>query len=131
MLSDILALASLIISVSLAIAAIFLYRKISPSLNEAQAAISKGMSVLGNYGNIVKADKALEGGLEAAIFGDISKQFPELELLAGVSPATYEYIKENPQAVMTLLSRYGGYIQPLLQRMGKGGGGKDNKPFDY
>jgi len=114
------------LAISVAIALIFLI-KIRPIANiakQGEIALKRGMSAMGEVGNQYKLVK--QG--EKLVMGDIMSQFPEVKfILERFSPDTLEFIEQNPEAFITLMSRYA----PLIEQITGKSGLKQSENTDY
>lgn len=118
-LSQIAAITGLSITISLISLIIAFRMVISPNLvavidektQEANDAITKGMSALGNKGRESRdANK-----MEKMMVSDIMEEYPLLQMAIDFfSPDTAELIEENPERALKIMMRYKPIIDELL-----------------
>jgi len=119
MISQIAATVALSIVVSITALIIAFRYAISPAIitliedktKEANEAISRGMSSMGNVGREAKDIKKME----KLMVTDIMEEYPEIELaLEYFSPETAELIKKHPERALKLLTRYKPLIDAFM-----------------
>jgi len=131
---------SVVLSVVLsAVSIVFLAKKylfplllgvVEEKYGDAKAAISRGMSALGEKSGEVRLEKKLEN----AVFSDIMAEYPEIQMgLEILSPGTAELIEDNPAMAAKMLIRWGPLLKDLIAsisgKRGKSAG--KQKEFDY
>ena len=74
-----------------------------PMFDQADKALKRGMSAMGQKSGYVRAEKALE----KEIFSELLEQYPEIQaLLEMLSPDLAAKIEENPEMAANIIQRY-------------------------
>ena len=126
-LSQIAAIIGLSIALSIVALIIAFRLLITPELEalilektkEAQEAISKGMSALGDKGRKVRDTNKMEG----MMLEDILAEYPEIQIaLDFFRPELADDIRENPEIALRIIQKYKPMIDEILgARQGPGG----------